>query len=244
MAIARFINSNPGGSPTVLLAPPSSTDTGTGIPQPQFVVGQTLMGPRGGEWQLCTLVLAATTSLLNGQAYAIDTDFVATLLSTSNSTRGYSVGIGSVQQASVVAGTYYIWLQINGHAGVLSTGAVNSVMESTATAGTLNAANTPTSTAKTVVGASTFAAVTFTADNTNGSLILTNVSSFNNVSVGATLAGTGVGSGAKIVSYATVNGVRQITVDTASTATNAGVTVTQTGVIPVNLTRPYVGITN
>lgn len=244
MSIARFVNSNPGAAPTVLLTPPSTTNSGTGIPQPQFVVGQTLTGPRGGEWQLCTLVLASTTSLTNGQAYVIDTDFVATLITTTNSTRGYSVGIGSVQQASVVAGTYYIWLQINGHAGVASTGAVNSVMETTATGGLLNAANTPTSTAKTVFAASTFAAVTFTADNTNLSLVLTNVSSFNNVSIGATLSGTGVGSSAKIVSFGVVNGVNQITVDVASTATNTAQTITQTGVIPVNLTRPYVGITN
>jgi hypothetical protein len=173
----------------------------------------------------------------------IDRNFTATLLTTSNSPRGSSVGFGSVSQASVAAGTYYIWLQIFGHAPVQFTGSAAAAAETTATGGLTNYNNTPTSGAKTILGLNLYvASQTFTATVTNGTFTLTNVSSFNDIAIGATLAGTGVGSSAKITALNPANGT--ITVDVVSTATGAPITVTQTGVITANVTHPTVGITN
>lgn len=246
MAYAKAAWTELGTSPTVLLGPLTAAGVSNqGVPQPQFAPGTTVDGNGKGKWVLCTLVLASTTTLANGQAYVIDRNFVATLLTTANSPRGASVGVASVSQASVVAGTYYIWLQINGHCPIQYTGNATAIGETTATGGLVNFNNTPTATSKAVVGAASFVAnQTFTANTTSGTFVLSNVSSFNDVAVGASLAGTGVGASAKIVSFGNVNGDNQIVVDVASTATGTGVTVTQTGVITVNLTFPYIGVTN
>ncbi len=236
-----------GIAPTVLLGPLTAAGVSNqGVPQPQFAPGTTVDGNGKGKWVLCTLVLASTTTLANGQAYVFDRNFLATLLTTANSPRAASVGIGSVSQASVVAGTYYIWLQILGHAPVQYTGNATAAGETTATGGLVNFNNTPTATAKTIIGIGSFvASQTFTANtSTVTPRVLTNVSSFNDVAVGASLAGTGIGASAKIVSFGVVNGDNQIVVDVDSTATGTGITITQTGVITANLTFPHVGITN
>lgn len=219
--------------------------TSQSVPAPQFALGTVVTGDGGAEWTFCKLVLGSTTSLTNGQAYVIDKDFTASLLSTANSPRGASVGVANIVAASQPAGTYYLWLQTAGHAPVVYTGSGNALAETTSTGGLLNFNNTSTSTTKRIVGVFMFGTnQTFTADNTNGGFTLNNVSSLNDVAIGATLAGTGVGSGAKVVSFGTNNGVNQITVDTASTATNTGQTITQTGVYTANLSRPFVDLTN
>lgn len=247
MAYAKTSWTELGTSPTVLLGPLVAAGVSNqGVPQPQFKPGTTVDGDGKGKWVLCTLVLGSTTTLANGQAYVIDRNFVATLLTTANSPRGASVGWASVSQASVVAGTYYIWLQINGHCAAQYTGNATAIGETTATGGLVNFNNTPTATTKAVVGAASFVAnQTFTANtSTVTPRVLTNVSSFNDVAVGASLAGTGIGASAKIVSFGVVNGDNQIVVDVDSTATGTGVTITQTGVITINLTFPYIGVTN
>lgn len=247
MSTSRFMNSLPGGNFTMLFGPQSSTaNTGGSIPSPQWSPGFFLSGDRMGEWCFCTLVLGSTTSLTDGQAYVIDKDFTATLLTTTNSPRGLSVGIGRVIQANVAAGTYFLWLQVNGHCPTAYTGVGNALAETTATGGLMNFTNTSTSTTKRIVGAYMVATnQTFTGDiSTAAPLLINNVSSLVDVAIGASLAGTGVGASAKVVSFGVVNGVNQITVDVASTATTAALTITQTGVYTSNLTRPYIDLTN
>jgi len=248
MALSKVTWDELGASPTTLYGPQAAAGvTSNGSPQPQFKPGTMVTGD-GGEWVFCTLVLAGTTTLANGQAYVIDRNWVATLITTANSPRGVSVGFGNVSQASVAAGTYYIFLQISGHVGVQFTGVANALAETTATGGLLNFTNTPTGTTKAVVPiALMVASQTFTADNTLNSFTLTNVSSLNDVSVGASLAGTGVGASAKVVAYGTNSNNflgNWIQVDVVSTATNTAQTITQTGVITANVMRPVVGVTN
>ena len=108
---------------------------------------------------------------------------------------------------------------------------------------TMSLISTPSSGAKTILGLNLYvASQTFTATVTNGTFTLTNVSSFNDVAIGASLSGTGVGASAKITALNPANGT--ITVDVVSTATGAPITITQTGVITANVTHPTVGITN
>lgn len=236
-----------GAAPTVLIGPvPTTGNTGGGVPVPQFSPGTTVDGNARAQWVLATLVLAAPTTLANGQAYVIDRNFTATLLTTANSPRGSSVGYGSVSQASVAAGTYYIWLQIRGHCPVQFTGVAAAIGETTATGGLVNFTNTPTGSTKAVLANHLYvASQTFTADAVINTAILSNVSSFNDVAVGATVAGTGIPASTTIVSFGpNINGVNQITMSANATATNAGITVTQTGVITANLNNPSIGVTN
>lgn len=246
MAYATKTWSEVGAAPTTLIGPvPTSGNTGGGVPVPQFAPGTMVEGSAKGRWVLATLVLGTTTTLANGQWYVLDRNFTATLLTTANSPRGSSVGVGSVSQASVVAGTYYIWLQIFGHAPSQFTGSAAAAAETTATGGLLNFNNTPTSGAKTIGGVTLYvASQTFTADTVNGSAIISNVSSFNDVAVGATIAGTGIPASTTVVSLSTVNGVNQIVLSAAATATASTITMTQTGVITANVSHPTVGITN
>lgn len=246
MALSRYADSFPGSATTTLYGPAPATGVSSGgVPVPQFTPGQIVTGDRGGEWTFCSLVLASTTTLANGQAYQFDKDFLATAITTTNTVRGYNVGIASVSQASVVAGTYYFWLQTSGHAGVQFTGAAAALAETTATAGLVNFTNTPTTGAKTLVGLYMFqVTATFTADITNLSATIINVSSLADVSIGATITGTGIPSSTTIVSKGTVNGNLQIVMSAAATATNTGVTVTAVGVQTGNVIRPYVDKTN
>lgn len=246
MALSRFADSFPGGAVLSLYGPATAAGTSNGgTPVPQFTPGQIVTGDRGGEWTFCSLVLGSTTTLANGQAYQFDKDFVATALTTTNAVRGYNVGFGSVSQASVVAGTYYLWLQTSGHAGVQFTGSAAALAETTATAGLVNFNNTPTSTTKKIVGLYMFQVTsTFTADITTSSATIINVSSLADVSVGATITGTGIPASTTIVSKGIVNGNAQIVMSAVATATNATVTVTQVGVQTGNVIRPYIDLTN
>lgn len=143
----------PGCNPFALEGP---IVAGSGHPAPNFRPGafSPAAGDSGGEFQYCILTLASTTSLTDGQVYVIDKDFNAALATTTNALRGMDVGIGRVVQASVVAGTYYIWLQRNGRAPVqvAASALANTVMQTTATGGQLDAPSSPTATTKAIAG--------------------------------------------------------------------------------------------
>lgn len=129
---------------------------GSGVIAPQFKLGEVTDGDAGAEWIYCKLVLASITTLGVGDVYTWDKSFTATLLSTSNSPRGQQVGVGCVALASAPVGTYFIWLQRSGQAlvnVVATTPLANTLMETTATAGTVGAPTTPTVTSKLILGA-------------------------------------------------------------------------------------------
>lgn len=75
---------------------------------------------------------------------------------------------------------------------------------------------------------------TFTAntDSVTTPTVLANVSSFNNVSVGASLAGDGIPSNTTVVSFDET--AKTITMNNAATATATGVTVTFISTVPVS----------
>jgi hypothetical protein len=159
MTTATFINTQFGARPTVL---DSAGTLGDGTQIPQIKVGSRADGDAGSEFVYCKLTLASTTSLLDGHVYTIDKDFNASLISTSNSPRGQTVGVGRVAAASTPAGTYYLWVQVAGGAPVqvvATTPKANTIMETTATAGVLGAPTSATVGSKAVIGA------VITADN-------------------------------------------------------------------------------
>jgi hypothetical protein len=97
---------------------------------------------------------------------------------------------------------------------------------------------------------------TFTANTTLGSNLLTNVSSVNDLAVGASLAGAGIPGGTTLVPYAQAgasganngNPIRNdrntLQMSAAATATAAAVVITVTGVLTANLQRPTIGTSN
>lgn len=247
MAQASIQFDAPGVNVFSLIGPNVS---GSGIPQPIFKPGSVLRGDRELEVVLCTLVLGSTTTLTTGQAYVYDKDFTATLLSTSNSPFGSAIGFGLVQQSSVVAGTYYIWLARAGHVPVACTsGSAAAVKcETTATAGTVNFVSSATVSTKQVTSTSLYAAsATFTANVTNLSTVLTGVplSALSDIAVGAAISGTGIPASTTITAITqTGANLYSVTMNNAATATNAGVTITATQVLTANVYWPQVGVTN
>lgn len=146
----------PGANPFALAGPASAAGaTGAGVPFPQFSYGTALAaGNSGADFIFCQLVLGGATTLTDGQVYTYDKDYVATLVSTANSPRGQDVGVGRVAQAAVPAGTYGIWLQRAGHVNVQASASApaNALCETTATAGQLFSAASPTVGSKLIVG--------------------------------------------------------------------------------------------
>lgn len=88
----------------------------------------------------------------------------------------------------------------------------------------LEAANPGTCTAGTPAANFSIAAGTFTGSTTNASAIVTSVSSIAGLSAGTLVSGTGIAAGTSIAS---IDSATQITLDTAATATNVGVTISR-----------------
>ena len=242
MAANSFQFDAPGANPFTLYGP---AVTASGIPQPQMKPGTVMRGDREAEYVLCALTLASTTNFTNGQLYQWDKDYNASLVTTSAAVRGYSCGVNQVVQTGVTAGTYYIWLLRAGHGPVVATGSAASAAETTATAGTVNFTNTPTTGAKTVVGLTFYAAATFTASTTNTSNTLTNISSINDLYVGQTVAGTGIPGATTITAInALGGGGYTLTLSANATATGTGVTITPSGVLTANVLWPVIDKTN
>lgn len=246
-----------GANPFVVEGP---VTLGQGVFAPSYDLGTVVSGDNEAEYVYCRLVLGSSTTLRDGQLYTYDKDFTCSLVTTSNSPRGQSCGVGRFDQSTALpAGTYFIWLQRAGHCPIRYTGSNNAIAETTATGGLVNFTNTPTTTTKQIVGLYLLnGGNTFTANTTNGSNILTNISSFNDVCLGATLTGTGVAG-------LTVNGIfRQgvalggggqpnvpfgqtpdtILLSGNASATGSAVTMTQTVTATANILWPYIDKTN
>jgi hypothetical protein len=80
----------------------------------------------------------------------------------------------------------------------------------------------------------------FTADTTNGSSVLNNVSTITGLQVGQGLSGTGIAANTYVAS---INSATQVTMSANATATNAGVTITVARASAVTLTIPTLRIT-
>lgn len=227
-----------GSNPFALEGPIGSFN---GYPAPSAALGAVGLGDCEGEFVFAKLVLDGSTTLKDGQLYVIDRDYTATPLTTSNSPRGLTVGVGRVVAAvAPAAGTYYIWLQRAGHCPVVATGSGNSAAETTATAGTANFNNTPTTGAKTILGLSLFGTnFTFTCDTVNGDPVLRNVSDTSNLSGGAALAGTGISGTVK-----SINRDGTVTLSANASATGSAITTTVTGTLPANVLWPVIDKTN
>lgn len=191
----------------------------------------------------------AGQTVKQGDALVWDGTYTAIYCITANATRGMSFGtlylggrygdatagggaIGGGAAFSYtfpVAGRYMIYAQRAGTSllSVNSSAATGNLAETTTTSGQVGAPASPTVTSKLIAGLylpaaqSTF---TFTANTTNGSAVLTNVSLFKGLAVGQTISGTGIPTGTII----TLISAGSITISNAATATNTSTTITVT----------------
>ena len=175
--------SDPGANPCLIYGPaPAAGVSNQGVPQPQWRVGMTVNGDYGAEFVYAKLALAAITDLLPGQAYQLDKDFNATLMTTANSVLNEQVVILNVWGPQTAIGTYYGWFQRAGRCAVQAVAGsiANGQAETTATAGSLKftANGGHTAGTKSIAPASSYVAssgITFTGNTTNGSPYITNV---------------------------------------------------------------------
>jgi hypothetical protein len=210
----------------------------------------------GSEFLFVKLTLAATTDLLPGQAYQIDANFNATLLTTTNSVLNSELLVANVWALQQVPGVYFLFLQRAGRCSVQAAAASISTgqAETTATAGQLKFVNTHTAGTKSstsVTAMSASSGITFTCATTSGSPFLTNVVSanamggVNDLQIGQVITGTGFPANAIIAAIDKVGGLWRITMGTNTagsygalqnaTATAASITGTVTSHVTSNL---------
>lgn len=256
-----------GANPFVLDGPlvsGVSPTTGAGQIFPANTLGDIAAGNAGSEYVYCKLVLGGATTLQPGQAYAIDKQYTATLLTTAASPRGNNVAFLMVNAPTApVAGTYFGWFQRAGNLGVVATAAAQgNLAETTATGGLSNFPNSPTALSKLITGLYIYAtSFTFTANDTNtgptaGQSLLTNVVLANpndvtDIVVGAAIAGTGIPASTFVGAVFNVGGAISIQMvqsdmktPQVATSANTGLTVTVTGTLVANAAWPYIDKTN
>lgn len=261
--------SDPGANPCLLYGPVSTSGSaGGGVLQPQWKLGMVVHGDSGAEFVFGKLVLGSPADLLPGQAYQLDENFSATLLTTSNSVLNAEVGVLNVFAVQQAAGTYYAWFQRAGHAAVqaASGSAATAQAETTATAGQLkfpsgsHTGGTKSTDEITAFGASS--SISFTASTASGSPYLTAVASavsgagggVADLTPGMVITGTGLPANAIIAAIDKQGGQWRIAVGTNSagaystlqnaTANGAGATFTVSSHVIANLKRPILKTAN
>lgn len=252
--LGQGVYSEAGVDPTVLspIAPATGVSNG-GVPVPSMRVGTVITGAEGSSFTLCKYVLAATTDILPGQVFQWDRAYTASLITTALGVLNQEAGVSVCFANAVPAGSYYIWLQRTGHAPMrtLAASVATGAGETTTTAGTLKFLTTPTGSSYGLPAAGGYlasAGFTFTANTTNGSPTLTNVSSITDLALGASIAGTGIPANANIATIRSTGGSFVIDIGTTTTgalttlqnctANGTAITVTVTLTLPAALTQP------
>lgn len=255
--------SDPGVNPCLLYGPvPTAGVSGNGSVNPQWRLGMVIEGDLGSEFVFGKLVPGSATDLLPGQAYQLDENFTATLLTTSGSTLNAEVGVLNVFAVQQAAGTYYAWFQRAGHAAVQAAGSsiATGQAETTATGGQLkflaagsHTAGTKSTDEITAFGASS--SITFTANTVSGSPYLTAVASavsgagggIADLTPGMVITGTGLPANSCIAAIDKQGGQWRVSIGTNSsgaystlqnaTANGSAVTFTVTSHVAANLKR-------
>lgn len=211
-------------------------------PMPSFAFGTMIEGP-GAEFLFCRYAPVASGSWNQGDVFVFDaesyTAYPATLGSAFHP-MGAMVGTlylgGKVVDASLATGNiwnwtygaggvYGIWLQIFG-CSLINAASINAQTKPCSTTATGGQVDFPSAgAANSQVISNIYAPLlttTFTANTTNGSQTITNISSNKNLKPGLTLSGTGIPNGTYIVDMQGASA----TMSQAATATNASTTIT------------------
>lgn len=255
MTVATYQTLNFGANPFVIDGP---SVLGSGVIVPNFKTGHVSYGDDESEYVYVKLTLAAPTIVIPGQAYWIDDDYNATLLTTASAVRGAKVVIACANSVTALpAGAYFMWCIRAGQFPVAYTTLVtNNLCETTATGGSVNSPAAPTVSSKAVVGLYyTKSPATFTATTTNGSAVLTGpftgVSTASGPFAGAAITGTGIPASTIIQSVNVAGGIVQsITMGNAAgalvtaTASGSAIVVTPTLMGEARVMWAYIDKTN
>ena len=195
VATGSGVWSDPGANPCILYGPQVAAGlSSNGAPLPNWRPGMVVSGDVGAEFVYAKLALASVTDLLPGQAYQLDKDYNATLLTTANSVLNQEVVILNVWAPQTPVGAYFGWFQRAGRASVQAAAAsvATGFGETTATAGQLKFPATPTAGQKSVSPTSGYQAssgITFTGNTAAGSSTITGVTSINDLQLGQVITG-------------------------------------------------------
>jgi len=246
--------SDPGANPCLLYGPQVAAGVSNqGAPQPTWRLGMVVSGDLGSEFVYARLLLGGTTDLLPGQAYQLDKDYNAVLLTTANAVLNQEVVVLNVWAPQTAAGTYFGWFQRAGHVSVQAAAAsvATGFGETTATAGQLKFPATPTAGQKSVSPTSAYQAssgITFTGNTATGSPTISGVSAIGELQLGQVITGTGLPANAIIAAIRRTGASWAIDIgaNTAgsyatlqnATANGTGVTFTVTSHVTVNFDWP------
>ena len=246
--------SDPGANPCLLYGPaPAAGVSNQGVPLPNWKLGMVVTGDNGTEFVYAKLALAGTTDLVPGQAYQMDKDYNATILTTAASVLNEEVVFLNVFQAAVPAGTYYGWFCRAGHLSVAAVAAsiAAGFGETTATAGSLKFTTLgQTAGTKSVTPTSAYVAssgLTFTGNTTSGSPTITNITDAArmDLQLGQVITGANLPANAIVCALRRVgnswsadigtNTVGNLSVLQNATGTAAGTTFTVTSHVTANV---------
>lgn len=257
MTVATFQTAIDGVNPFVVEGPAT---LGSGVIVPQYRLGHVAYGDAETEYVYCKYTSVANQVLSPGLLFWVDDDFNVTLLTTASSPRGAKVvacavglGYGGQSVTTVTGSVYYLWCARSGQMPIAYTtvATLGNLGETTATGGAANFPNSATATSKLITGLYVTKAVggTFTGDVTNGSAQVVNLSGLTIDSgpswIGSTVAGTGIPASTTISSIQYIGTkATSLTLSANGTATNAGVTITNSLVAQARIYWPYIDKTN
>lgn len=239
MAIAYVQFEGVGGR---VYAPEGPFGAAGNFPLLSFKPGSVVGGDAEGEFVYLLFSPVTSVTLNQGDALVWDQSFIAVQSATGAGAHPFGACVGTLFLGGRVGdpaaitpgnawswtftpGTYGIWVQRAG-TSLLNLASINvqtKPINTTAVAGQLNQPSSPLAGSMGIQGVySTLSTATFTANTTNGSATLTNVSATKGLEIGVSLSGTGIATGAIITD---IQG-STITMSLAATATNSAQTMT------------------
>ena len=254
VATGSGVWSDPGANPCILYGPQVAAGVSNqGTPQPTWRLGMVVSGDVGSEFVYAKLALAGVTDLLPGQAYQLDKDYNATLLTTANSVLNQEVVVLNVWAPQTAVGTYFGWFQRAGRVAVQTAAAsvATGFGETTATAGQLKFPASATVGTKSVSPSSAYQAssgITFVGNTVSGSPTITGIASINDLQLGQVITGTNLPANAIVAAIRRSGATWSIDIGTNTagsyatpqnaTGTAAGTTFTVTNMVTVNWDWP------
>ena len=259
MTIAQF---NTMGAGLKFATPVGPIDTNVG-PFPDFRYGEIVHGDASAVFVAAKFTATANQTVKQGDVFYVNNNFVATLAATSGRALGLKVGAffcgGNYQEVPnatvapfsytfAAAGDYLIWVQIDGVSLVnaASTALTGKAACTTTTAGQLDAPTAGVTAGSGTIGGLFLPATnnTFTANTTNGSPTLTNISTLAGIYPNQSISGTGIPASTTISSINGVPGNYTITLSANATATGTTVTMTCAGYVEAYLNSAYISALN
>lgn len=259
MTIAQF---NTYGLGVKFGTPTGPIDTTNG-PFPEHKFGAKVDGDAGGTFVCARFTATNNQTLRQGDVMYVDNNYVATLAATAGRALGLKVGtffVGgnylTVPNATLSpfsytfspAGDYLVWVQVDGVSLVnaASTALTGKVACTTTTAGRLDAPTAGVTAGSGTIGGLFLPATnyTFTATTTNGSPVLTNISTLVGIYPNMSITGTGIPASTTISSIEGGPGNWSVRLSANATATANTITMTCAGYVEAYLNNAFISALN